>query len=103
MHRTRLTLGTWFGAVESLVLYRSSGIKNHMPAQALATQLSIEYVAARRLRTLIVTDIQWGGAGIFRTALCINSLNLPENTKLNSFGHLAWLLEQVHLTNGNDG
>lgn len=102
-HRTRLNLGTWFGAVESLVHYRSAGVRNHMPAQALARKLGIEYVAARRIRTLVIKDVQVGGRGILSSALCIQPLILPEDTNLGSIKHLAWLLDQLPLKDEKDG
>jgi len=71
LHRTRLSLGVWFQATESLILYRAKVFSYHMPAQALAQTLGVHYVAARRIRKVVLNDIENHGEDFLRRAVCV--------------------------------
>lgn len=78
LHRTRLPLGMWFQAVESLIRYREGIFGDfHMPAQALAETLGVQYVAARRIRKVVLADIDIGGKGFLRSAVCVRAPDDP--------------------------
>lgn len=65
-----------------------------MPAHALAEQLGIQYVAARRVRKLVLTDLAPGEGGILRNAVFILTVSLPTGIEKNSVAHLMWLIER---------
>ncbi len=93
LHRTRLPLSKWFRATESLIRFRVAIWGNfHMPAQALAEELDIEYVAARRTRKLILAEITRSQTGILLRAVCVQDIEIPTGIKNNSNDHLAWLV-----------
>lgn len=71
LHRSRLSLGIWFGAAEEIIQYRSRSFIGHdMPAHALAQKFDIQYVSARRMRKIINAEIVKGNAGILLPAIC---------------------------------
>lgn len=93
LHRTRLSLGIWFQAVESLIHYHVNiSLKYHMPGQALAQNLGVHYVAARRIRKVVVADIEEGGQNFLRHAVCVRSLKIPPGVTEYSSDHLQWLV-----------
>ena len=93
LHRTRLPLGMWFQAVESLICYRVNILSDfHMPAQALAETLGVQYVAARRIRKVVLADIEIGGQEFLRSAVCVRTPTIPPGVTEFSLDHLFWLL-----------
>lgn len=75
LHRSRLSLGIWFGAVETIIHYRSRiYFGDDMPARALALKLDIQYVSARRMRKIINAEIVKGDAGLLLPTICAQPL-----------------------------
>lgn len=94
LHRTRLPLGIWFQAAESLIHYRANvSSAYHMPAHALAQNLGIQYVAARRTRRVVLDDIEEGGQDFLRSAICVRALRVPDGITEYSYDHLRWLIQ----------
>jgi len=72
LHRSRLSLGIWFGAAEAIIQYRTNSfIGEDMPAHALAQKFDIQYVSARRMRKIINAEIVKGNAGVLLPAICV--------------------------------
>lgn len=96
LHRSRLALGIWFRATEQVILFRSSSPPVFdIPSQLLAGRLEVQYVAAYRMRKIILEDIRRGGWGLLSTAICVEPLNLPDGVAQESEAHHAWLVQQV--------
>lgn len=94
LHRTRLPLGNWFQAAESLIHYHVDiSLRYHMPGHALAQKLGIQYVAARRIRKVVLADIEEGGHNFLRSAVCVQALKIPTGVTAYSNDHLRWLVE----------
>lgn len=94
LHRTRLPLGMWFLAVESLIQYYvNSSLQYHISGHALAQELGVQYVAARRIRKVVVADIERGGRNFLGAAVCIRTPSLPPRVTAYSYEHLRWLVE----------
>lgn len=74
LHRSRLSLGIWFGATEAIIQYRNSSfIGEDMPAHALAQKFNMQYGSARRMRKIINAEIVSGDAGILLPAIRVES------------------------------
>ena len=72
LHGTRLPLGIWFQATESLILYRANIFFGyHIPAQALAQKVGVSYVAARRIRKIVLADIENDKQKLLLHAVCV--------------------------------
>lgn len=102
LHRTRLSMGTWFSATESVILYRSLMPAHDIPAARLSVFLGIEYVAARRVRRLIVEDVRPEGRGFLSSAICSLAPKIPLHIEIDSDSHLRWLLDQ-HVSGKRSG
>lgn len=95
MHRSRLSLGTWFRAAEAVVLNHSPVRRDYqISIHELAAKLQVEYVAAFRTRKLVLAELQGPVSGFLRSAICVRSAVPPADIAENSEQHLAWLLEQ---------
>jgi transposase-like protein len=94
LHRTRLPLETWFCAIESSIRAQAIfGPDFQVSAHVLARTLGIQYLAARRVRKLILAEIEPGQTGILLKAVCVRPVDVPHRISKNSMDHLRWLLE----------
>lgn len=72
MHRSRIGLGLWFSAAEIII---SEHVKNelyvHIPARNLGALVGVSYETSHYLRQAIISDIELGGTGLLREAICV--------------------------------
>ena len=76
LQHSRLDLTHWFAATEMVIRHRARHVDEDIPGTELAERLAVYFDAAYRLRRVILDDVQPGGRGLLRAAVCI----LPEET-----------------------
>ena len=67
-----------------------------VPAHDLAAEMGVAYVAARRLRSIIIEDLGFDGTGLLRTAICTEQVILPHHVPLGTERHLGWLIDSYY-------
>lgn len=94
LHRSRVELPVWFAAAERIIHYldMNSGY-GRVPAHELAAEMGVAYVAARRLRQVIVDDLVPGGTGLLQAAICTDPVILPPHVTPCTERHLNWLVD----------
>lgn len=94
LHRSRIELPIWFAAAERIIHYQDTGgPPGRVPAHDLAVEMGVAYVAARRLRKIIIEDLGPDGAGLLRTAICTDPVILPSHVAPCTERHLNWLID----------
>ncbi|WP_050525955.1 transposase [Pseudorhodobacter aquimaris] len=94
LHRSRIEVPIWFAAAERIIHYQNMGSATGMvPAHDLAAAMGVAYVAARRLRKIIIEDLGPDGRGLLRAAICTEEVILPPHVFLGTERHLGWLID----------
>lgn len=97
MHRSRVELPVWFAAAERIIHYQDMGSAPGMvPTHDLATEMGVAYVAARRLRKIIIEDLGRDGSGLLQAAICIEQVILPNHIPPGIERHLGWLIDSYY-------
>lgn len=94
LHRSRIELPIWFAAAERIIHYQDiSSAPGRVPAHDLGAEMGVAYVAARRLRRIIIDDLGLGGTGLLRAAICTDRVILPHHLPSGTERHLGWLID----------
>ena len=73
LHRSRLPVRFWFLATQQIIRARLDAPgRSALTSNELAQSLGVGYVAAHRMRRIIVTDIGPGGQGLLSSAVCVH-------------------------------
>lgn len=96
LHRSKVDLAGWFRAAEMIiggeyVGYPVTAQRYRAASRNLANQLGIEYVAAHRLRKILLADMERGGAGLMSEVVCIRPSEIPAGIRPDSQAHFDWL------------
>ncbi|OOY26336.1 hypothetical protein BMI90_18370 [Thioclava sp. L04-15] len=99
LHRSRVDLAGWFRAAEMIIREGDAGFSEYsrryrVSSQTLADRLGIEYVAAHRLRKILLADMGRGGAGLMSEVICIVTSETPAGIVPDSLAHFDWLFAE---------
>jgi transposase-like protein len=99
LHRSKVDLAVWFHAAEMIIREGDAGFSEYsrrcrVPSQTLADRLGVDYVAAHRLRKILLADMGRGGAGVMSAVVCIRPSEIPAGIRLDSEAHFVWLLAE---------
>lgn len=108
LHRSRVDLAIWFRAAEMIVREGDAGFSEYsrryrVSSQTLADRLGIEYVAAHRLRKILLADMGRGGAGLMSEVICIRPSEMPAGIRSDSEAHFDWLLSERSASSSDGG
>lgn len=86
LHRSRVDLARWFRAAEMIIREGDCGysVYSHryrIPSRELAERLGIEYVAAHRLRKILLADMGPGGAGLMNEVVCVGTSEISTGVR----------------------
>lgn len=102
LHRSRIELPIWFAAAERIIHYQDMGsTPGRVPADDLAAEMGVAYVAARRLRKIIIEDLDPDGTGVLRAAICTEKVILPSHVSPGTERHLGWLIDFFYSRNAH--
>ncbi|TNF12472.1 MAG: IS1595 family transposase [Rhodobacteraceae bacterium] len=99
LHRSRVDLAIWFRAAEMIIREVDVGFSEYsrryrIPSQTLADRLGVDYVAAHRMRKILLADMGRGGAGLMSEVICIVPTEIPAGIVPGSLAHFDWLFAE---------
>ncbi|WP_435164800.1 transposase [Falsirhodobacter sp. 1013] len=96
LHRTRISLRTWFVATEIMILRRTGfGQNRHVTTDSFAKNVGLQYVAAHRMKRIIIADLSRSD-GLLRQCVCCRRFSLPDGVQPLTVEHLMWLIEMSY-------
>lgn len=101
LHRTRLSVQMWLFAVEVVIEWQILPYRlGKTKLGTLGSRLGIHTEAAVRVMRIVTRDIQHGGTGLLRRAVCMRDAGLPPTIRPGSIEQLKWAKAEVHHRTG---